>query len=103
MRNLDALHAAVNRRRTGPVGARAGTNLLGSVPYIQGGKFHAPIGIWIARGGLHTEYDYVIISFPRAADRRLVDGEPRVGAGVPGFSKVVSAGFALRAGLEGGR
>ena len=63
-------------------------------------------GIRIAPGGLHTEYDYVIISFPRlphAADRRLLDGEPRVGSGVPGFSKVDSAGFALRAGLEGGR
>ena len=64
------------------------------------------IGIWIARGGLHTEYDYVIIPLPRlprTADRRLVDGEPPVGSGVPGFSKVDSAGFALRAGLEGGR
>ena len=27
----------------------------------------ARIGIWIARGGLHTEYDYVIVSFPRLA------------------------------------
>ena len=64
------------------------------------------VGIWIARGGLHTEYDYVIVSFPRlprAADRRLGDGEPPVGSGVPGFSKVVSVGAGFRAGLEGGR
>ena len=66
----------------------------------------ARIGIWIACGGLHTEYDYVIIPLPRlprTADRRLVDGEPPVGSGVPGFSKVVSAGAGFRAGLEGGR
>jgi len=64
------------------------------------------IGIRNDLGGLHTEYDYGIISssrLPRAADRRLARGEARVGSRRPRISKVDSAGPRFRVGLEGGR